>query len=443
MNLVTTLCFLALIGLSSWLAFRLRSLRLLLREIAEASTAKQNTLIELPKVLASEYSLQKILDNLEKDRQERTSLEKLLFSKTAFLEVLETELNTAVVILNNSNFIDYANPAASSLLELGSNPRNRIEFYLRSVSLLNLIARVRETGTPVTEEVQIQFKERMGWFEVSGSPFIGDPDRAPNSAILLFHDVTRLKALETVRRDFVADVSHELRTPITIIKGFAQTLTEDYPKLDEDRRKRFLQKIHRSVERLHALVEDLLSLSRLEAGHTALDLVEVDLISLVEHIIEEYRERHPGNENLFEFVHPPEDCTLRADRLQLEQVLRNLLDNALRYAETHTFIRVAIKPEPAIKCLVVEVEDNGIGIPRQEVERIFQRFYRIDKGRSREKGGTGLGLSIVKHIVQLHGGEVQASSFPGRGLKVSCRFPLSLGDPPNSLSPATTDPSRA
>lgn len=419
-NTFSFIIFATLVGFVLFQQLRLRAIRRVLDEVASAAELGYFPLFAIPERILVRFHIRRINRSIEHLRNDHNQLEqRYLACEQSATEVIDA-IQEALVVVGGDNCILRCNPAASEKLAISPGPNRRIEMQLRSVAFLELIHRVRRGDRIHRDRIEIQTDRGLGTYEVSAFT-AGTPKGS--QILFIFNDITRLQVLETVRRDFVADVSHELRTPLTILRGFAQALDDDYHQLDEDKRQRFFQKIHRNIERLSALVEDLLSLSRLEAGHTALNLTRVDIKSLVTTILEDYREHHGSKYDPFESVLPEPEVILHADPMQIGQILRNLLDNAVRYAETHTYIRVRVDQLNDPDEVLIEVEDDGVGVPRQDTERIFQRFYRVDKGRSREKGGTGLGLSIVKHAVQLHGGRVEASSFPGRGLRVTCRFP--------------------
>jgi signal transduction histidine kinase len=238
------------------------------------------------------------------------------------------------------------------------------------------------------------------------------------------HDITKLKGLEVMRREFVANVSHELRTPLTIIKGFAETLIDDKATIDPKVRIRFMEKILNNAERLHVLVEDLLTISRLESRSDQIEPVEQPFESLLNEVAENYRNRLDVDKQRIEVQVDEAVGSFSFDRYRINQVLDNFIENVFRYAPEFTLIRLEAVLEPEsgeVRCSVI---DDGSGIPEKDLPHLFERFYRVDKGRSRETGGTGLGLSIVKHIVQLHGGTVQAESKVGEGTRMSFRLPI-------------------
>jgi two-component system phosphate regulon sensor histidine kinase PhoR len=233
---------------------------------------------------------------------------------------------------------------------------------------------------------------------------------------------------EQTRRDFVANVSHELRTPVSIIKGFADSLHEDYEILSDTKRKSFLIKIQKNGKRLNSLVEDLLVLAKLEKPKTTLAKESVDLCALARNIEEEFTQRNEAStvRMMLECPMPPLHVT--ADPQKLVSVFENLIDNALIHAEGLSLISVRLEKQSHNKSILCEVEDDGTGISQEDQEMLFERFYRVDKGRSRKRGGTGLGLSIAREIVEVHGGESSVRSKIGNGTIFA--FEIPLGIPP-------------
>jgi two-component system phosphate regulon sensor histidine kinase PhoR len=237
--------------------------------------------------------------------------------------------------------------------------------------------------------------------------------------LLVVSDVTEAELQNRVRQDFVANVSHELKTPLTSLKGYAETLLDGGME-DVENRGRFLRTIHDQAIRLESLVEDLLSLADLERPGTEFHLQRIDLRDVVERQAAAFRQQATGSGLALDVIPgPPVEVT--ADRRRIEQVLANLLDNALKYTEeggVHVSLGAG---DGGAWC---EVADTGVGIPEEHKPRIFERFYRVDRARSREKGGTGLGLAIVKHAIALHGGDITFRSTPGKGSAFRFEIPL-------------------
>jgi len=228
---------------------------------------------------------------------------------------------------------------------------------------------------------------------------------------------------EQTRRDFVANVSHELRTPVSIIKGFADSLIEDYEDLKDEKRKHFLSKIQKNAERLNTLVEDLLELAKLEKPQTTLSMESLDLSKLVRSIEEEFLQRKENPLPKFLLKCPTSPVITQADPVKLVSVFENLIDNAMIHAEGLSYLLVRIKEDTKKNQIICEIEDDGIGISREDQEMLFERFYRVEKGRSRMRGGTGLGLSIAREIIEAHNGEISIRSKTGQGAIFSFKIP--------------------
>ena len=269
--------------------------------------------------------------------------------------------------------------------------------------------------------MEIQLQKGTCWLEVSAAPLQDSASGTNKYTIFVFHDITRQKRLEKMRTEFVANVSHELRTPVTVIKGFAETLIEDDSILKKEERMRFLEKIQRNAERLHSLLLDLLLLSRLESTELVLHREKIVLPELLEEICEGWRPVVEQDGGRLELQLDPKAGVLFADPLRISQVINNLIENAHQHARDYTMLRILTRAgKEGIHLAIV---DNGSGIPEDELPHVFQRFYRVDKGRSRDSGGTGLGLSIVKHIVAQHGGEITPMSNKGEGTRIDIFLP--------------------
>jgi len=240
-------------------------------------------------------------------------------------------------------------------------------------------------------------------------------------ALVLFHDITELKKMDQVRRDFVANVSHELRTPLSILRGYIETLLES-PETSREEFSRILGVMERHSKRLDLLAQDLLTLAQLESANPNLLLGTVDLSSFFGEVIRDW-ETKLANKQLNVIVDVlPNLPTIRADRVRLQEALYNLLDNAVKYSREHGKIRLMARRRD--EEIVLSVSDNGIGISKEDLPRVFERFYRVDKARSTESiRGTGLGLAIVKHIAQLHGGHVEAESEFQKGTTIRLVLP--------------------
>jgi len=294
---------------------------------------------------------------------------------------------------------------------------------VRDATVDRLIEETLRTGKAMQSELNLADSKTNSErdVEISAVPIKDDADLT-TGAVILFHDITQLKQTDKVRRDFVANVSHELRTPLSILRGYIETLL-DNPQTSHEELSRILQVMERHSKRLGLLVDDLLSLAQLESRDTDLQLSDVQLAELFESVLRDWGKKLAEKQLKVVVDLSPDARTIRADETRLQEVVYNLLDNAVKYSRENGEVRLrAAQRGPEI---VLSVADNGIGIGKNDLPRIFERFYRVDKARSRELGGTGLGLAIVKHIAQLHGGRVEAESELGRGTTIRVILPNS------------------
>jgi two-component system phosphate regulon sensor histidine kinase PhoR len=355
----------------------------------------------------------------ERDRMEqahRVDRAEILSHQSALLN----SMAEGILLLDLQGKIRLTNPAFNAAFQLTGSIENRSFLeVVRLPELSELVARAARKEPVLSHELRLPAKE--SWLSVNASPVI-DSSGSVQGTVLVFHDVTRLKKLEGARRDFVANVSHELRTPLSLIKGYVETLlngAKDQPEVAE----KFLRTIDRNAERLRLLMEDLLTVSQLESGGLQMEFRPVALLPLCRKICEDFRPRAAGRKATLNADLP--ELTVRADLHRLEQVLSNLVDNAIKYGREGGAVQITARALPETNQVEVAVVDNGPGIPPESLDRVFERFYRVDKGRSRDQGGTGLGLSIVKHIVLSHGGRIWVESKPGQG--AAFRFTLPVG----------------
>jgi two-component system phosphate regulon sensor histidine kinase PhoR len=292
---------------------------------------------------------------------------------------------------------------------------------IRHASIDRLVIEAIRVREPQRESIQMSRGPSEGReMEISAVP-LGENSAQTDGAVVLFHDVTQLRQMEEIRRDFVANISHELRTPLSIFRGYLETLLDD-PHQPPGELMRILEVMERHSDRLYALVEDVLSLARLESPAAELDLSEISLAEFLPEILRDWEKRLETKQLKSRLDVPQGLPKLEADESRLQEIIYNLLDNAVKYSQANGVItlRAAVEGDR----MRISVSDEGIGIRESDLPRIFERFYRADKARSRELGGTGLGLSIVKHIAQLHGGTVQAQSETGKGTTISVVLPL-------------------
>lgn len=291
----------------------------------------------------------------------------------------------------------------------------------RNVDLQNLFDEFRKTSKPLTGELVLGQPQSLV-LDISIDPVEAEPGE--EKTVFVFHDVTRMKRLEQMRIDFVANMAHEIRTPLTAILGFVETLRSGAVE-EPEQSVRFLAIIEEQARRLNRLLDDLLTLSNIELGETRFSFEEVPLAEALDQVMPVLEERIRQKRLTLVREIPSGLLPLRADRDRLVQVLLNVLDNAVKFTPEDGKIGFSAETDETGNTLV-RISDTGIGIPEGEINRIGERFYRADRTRSREMGGTGLGLSIVKHIMAAHGGTMLIDSRLGHGTTVSLRFPPSL-----------------
>jgi len=334
-------------------------------------------------------------------------------------EILFNSMIEGLLLLDQDERIQLANRAFVELFGIAADVRGKTVLeVVRQHELAGLLATVTGQKQVLGYELKLGgLSER--WLQINAAG-VFSADGKKQGTIIVFHDLTRLKQLERTREEFVGNVSHELRTPLSLIKGYVETLL-DGAQNNPDVATKFLQTIQRNAERLQFLIEDLLTISELESGRIKMNLHSVRLHALADRVLEDFKTQAAARR--VELVNALPELTTRADSDRLQQVLSNLIGNAIKYGREGGHVRLTGK---LIEGNAVElcVQDDGPGIPAESLERVFERFYRVDKARSREQGGTGLGLSIVKHIVQSHGGKVWAKSEPGNGAAFYFTLPV-------------------
>ena len=323
-----------------------------------------------------------------------------------------------VLVLDEKNQVRFANQTFAQMFMTSGVLRGRALLEaVRLHEVADIVERTRGEGRVVDYELKLP-GEPERWLQINAAALVS-VDRRKLGSILVFHDLTRLKQLERTREEFVANVSHELRTPLSLIQGYVETLL-DGAHANPEVAERFLKIIERNTQRLDFLIQDLLAISALEAGRMELDWQPVAMRPLVDKVFSDLHGK--ADHKKISLVNELPELTARADANRLDQVLANLVDNAIKYGRAHGSVRVGGKKLNE-QTLEIFVADDGAGIPPESLDRVFERFYRVDKARSREQGGTGLGLAIVKHMVQAHGGEVRVTSEPGKGAKFFFTIP--------------------
>ncbi len=330
-------------------------------------------------------------------------------------------IREAIIVTDTAGDIILVNPAASRIFRIeGAMFKSRSLKLLTDTRLQELFAEVHKNRlTLIKEEQSVKSSKGERIMQISSMPVMKDDQF--DGTVFVLNDITKLRNLEKIRRDFVSSVSHELRTPLSIISGYTETLLDGAMQDPQDAAE-FLTIILDASHQLTALVNDVLDLSRIESGQIVYQFMPVDMAGVIDKSVTLLKlsldKKHVKLD-----IHIPEDLPpVYADAVYLEIVIRNLLDNAIKYVDDYNgIIRIsAFKRDDTVH---VEVEDNGIGIAKEDLNRIFERFYRVDKARSRQLGGTGLGLSIVKHIVLAHKGNVEVRSRVNRGSVFCVIFP--------------------
>ncbi len=350
----------------------------------------------------------------------------------AQLAALLNSMNEGVLVADTACRVRLVNRALQEdfLLKNGLAGRSLVEVF-RSPELQSLVSQVEDKVV----EAEIPFELPGGTKRTyhTHATIYRNSQNTPQGVILVFHDLTQIKRLENLRQEFVANVSHELRTPLSMIKGCVETLL-DGAKDEPVAQEKFLRIIERHADRLTFLIEDLLILSQLESGRVEFNFKQMELAPAVKRVIDDLALK-AGARNVALDNQIPAGVQVCADANRLLQVFYNLVENAIKYGRMNGKVLVGARPEGEGQVLVW-VKDDGPGMPPEAVQRVFERFYRADKSRSREQGGTGLGLAIVKHIVQAHHGKVWAESQINQGATFFFTLPIKEFASEESATPA-------
>jgi len=341
------------------------------------------------------------------------------------LNVLLANMVEGVMVVDEKHVVRLANDELLKLFQLKQSPLGRTVLEsLREARVEMILDEALQRGEPRQQEVSLEttaIGQPSRHFDISVVPIRTKKEDQVGGAVVVFHDITRIKRLEVLRQDFVSNVSHELRTPLAIFRGYLETL-QDNPGLPREELQRIIETLQRHSDRLFALVEDLLALTRLEAGHIKTEFSTIRMDAFFKQIVRDWTHRKSGQEVTLKVEMDDNLPSVDADAIRLEQVMLNLLDNAVAYSNPPR--EVVLFGKVIDGQMEVRVSDNGIGIPPGDLPNIFDRFYRVDKARSRSSGGTGLGLSIVRQIIHVHGGTVHAESELGKGTTIVMRLPL-------------------
>ena len=377
---------------------KLRALTTVARDMAAGNLAPRVRASGLDEIAGLGKALDQLADNLS------TSLEELRAERDLLTGILSS-MNEGVLVVGRDGRIVLTNPALRAMLLIGPDSAGRsVLQVVRSADLNQLLERAAEGEEA---EVELELAGLMPRRALVRAVTLKD---GPGGVLAVFVDVTELRRLEAVRRDFVANASHELRSPLTTVRAAAETLRT--VENDAKATARFVELIQRNSERLANLIDDLLELSRIESRELKLSLEPLELSAIVDRALSQHAHRAQVKHiALAHAVSGPQ--SVRADRRALEHVFGNLIDNALKYCPDGAAVRISAEGDAEL--VRVAVTDTGPGIPSEHLPRVFERFYRVDAGRSRELGGTGLGLSIVKHLVEAMGGTVSVDSRLGNG----------------------------
>jgi two-component system phosphate regulon sensor histidine kinase PhoR len=337
------------------------------------------------------------------------------------LEAVLSSMLEGVIAVSRDERLISINPAAGRLFDIDPEKVRGLSLpeAIRNLAVQKFVTRSLHSRTPVEDDITV-YRNGERILNIKSAPLL-DVGPEPIGMLVVFSDVTQLRRLEEMRRDFVANVSHEIKTPLTAIKGFVETLHQGSVETPEEA-ERFLGIIAKHVDRLNTIIEDLLLLSRIEDEGERGDIKceKTRLHDIFQNAVQICRPQAEDKHIQIE-LEGDEALTAVVDPVLLEQAVVNLLDNAVKYSDPQKTVRVVaqtVGPE-----IQIRVQDHGIGIEKKHLPRLFERFYRVDKARSRAQGGTGLGLAIVKHIAQAHGGHVTVESRLGEGSRFTIHLP--------------------
>ncbi|GHH97267.1 two-component system histidine kinase PnpS [Neobacillus kokaensis] len=329
------------------------------------------------------------------------------------LTVLIENIGTGLILIDSRGYINLINKGYIDFFHVSPKQYLNKLYYevIDEKEICQIVAEVFRTEQKVRKQLLIPLQIERKYFDVYGVPIIGS-NNVWKGVLLVFHDITELKKLEQMRKDFVANVSHELKTPVTSIKGFAETLM-DGAKNNQETLEAFLSIILKESERLQTLIQDLLELSKIEQQGFKLNLQRLDLDHLLEEVIALLTGKAQAKNIKIEYNNFPGQVLIKGDIDRLKQVFINLVSNSINYTPDGGSVKVVL--ENNRDHVRIHVLDTGVGIEKEEIPRIFERFYRVDRARSRNSGGTGLGLAIVKHLVEAHHGNIIVRSELGKG----------------------------
>jgi two-component system phosphate regulon sensor histidine kinase PhoR len=329
------------------------------------------------------------------------------------LSALIENMGAGLLLMDSRGFINLINKGYIDIFHVNSSNYLEKLYYevIEHEEICNIIADVFRTEQKIRKHLLLPLGIERRYFDVYGIPIIGI-NNVWKGVLLVFHDITEIKKLEVMRKDFVANVSHELKTPVTSIKGFSETLL-DGAMNNQDTLEAFLSIINKESERMQSLIQDLLDFSKIEQQEFKLNIQDFDLYELINEVITMLNKKAKSKDIRLELEFQREELYIQGDHDRLKQVFINLISNAILYTPPKGFVKVSLfNHEKSVK---IHVKDSGVGIKQEEIPRIFERFYRVDRARSRDSGGTGLGLAIVKHLVEAHHGNISVRSTLGEG----------------------------
>jgi two-component system phosphate regulon sensor histidine kinase PhoR len=364
----------------------------------------------------------KLAKSLERLERSHTSHLSSLHGRMEEIQAILTSMSEGVVATEITGRISIINPAAAELFNLapGAGVGEFPYKVFPNSELGDIFHQIYVKGYSLQKEITWPGEPKRT-FNLRLAPIRDDLNEEIRGVVAVIGDVTKIRQLESMRRDFVANVSHELKTPLTSIKGFVETIL-DGALDDRETTKKFLTIIYQEAERLNHLIHDLLDISKLESGQMDVKQKPIKIAPLVDDILASLENQL--NEKNITLIKEFKSKTIPGDEDLIQEVIINLLDNAIKYTPNGGIVRVGT--EQTKTGVSFYVADTGIGIPKESLPRLFERFYRVDKGRSREMGGTGLGLAIVKHIIERHGGKINVASEFGKGSRFSFVIPTVL-----------------
>ncbi|MEH7276828.1 two-component system histidine kinase PnpS [Neobacillus vireti] len=329
------------------------------------------------------------------------------------LSALIENMGAGLLLIDSGGFINLINKGYTEIFHVISTNYLNKAYYevIEQEEIRNVIGEVFRTEQKVKKHLLLPLGIERRYFDVQGIPIIGI-NNVWKGVLLVFHDITEIKKLEQMRKDFVANVSHELKTPVTSIKGFTETLI-DGAMNNQDTLEAFLSIIHKESDRMQKLIQDLLDFSKIEQHGFKLYIQNLDLLELINEVITMLDKKAKLKNIRLELEINREELYIQGDYDRLKQVFINLISNAILYTQPNGNVKISLFDHE--KTVKIHVKDSGVGIKKEEIPRIFERFYRVDRARARDSGGTGLGLAIVKHLVEAHHGNINVRSTVGEG----------------------------